>query len=101
MIVQNGHTHPKLKGDITTAKVMASLLTLGKTVLLPWGENHRYDLVIEENGVFKRVQCKTARVINGCVMFNSSSTGNPNAPYRQHYRGQADYFGVYAPELEK
>jgi hypothetical protein len=93
--------HTKQKGDITTAKVMTHLLALGKTVLIPWGDNQRYDLVIDEGNHFKRVQCKTGRLINGCIAFNTSSTGNPNAPYRNSYLGQADLFGVFSPELDK
>jgi hypothetical protein len=94
--------HPKQKGDVTTARVMAALIAAGFRVLVPWGENHRYDLVIEDTqGTFYRIQCKTARLVTGCLAFNSSSTGNPNDPSRHNYLGQADFFGLFAPDLDK
>jgi hypothetical protein len=93
--------HPKAKGDITTAKVMAALLASGHIVLVPWGDNQRYDLVVEVEKQFHRIQCKTGRLLNGCIVFNSSSTGNPNSPYRQNYKGQVELFGVYSVETDK
>lgn len=99
--------HTKLIGDRTTAMVLAKLLTVYDQVLIPFGENVRYDLVVDTGASFLRVQCKTGRVRKGAVQFATSSvmhhhqsirrTGN----YTRSYRGQADYFGVYCPETDK
>jgi hypothetical protein len=40
---------------------MAALLRRGKKVLMPFSDNCRYDIVVEENGSFTRIQCKTGR----------------------------------------
>jgi PD-(D/E)XK nuclease superfamily protein len=53
----------KLIGDMTEAVVMAEFVKAGFPALIPFGENHRYYLVIEAGGRFLRVQCKTARAI--------------------------------------
>ena len=97
-------THPKTVGDVTQAMVLARLVEVGHQVLLPFGENVRYDLVIDHGDRFTRVQCNTGRLRDGAVRFNTCSyhLGNPSArrgerPYSRDYRGQADLFGVYCP----
>lgn len=98
--------HPKDVGDETQAMVLARLVQIGKQVLLPFGENVRYDLVIDEGDSFVRVQCKFGRLRKGVVKFATCSHTyhHPNnqgsRPYQHHYRGQADVFGVYCPETD-
>jgi PD-(D/E)XK endonuclease len=93
----------KTVGERTEAIVLAELLKAGYVVLLPFGDNQRYDLVIEKDGSFHRVQCKTAHLARtgGAISFKTCSTyahrGRPN----RGYRGEADYFGVYSPDLKK
>ena len=87
--------------------VLGRLVQAGKNVLIPFGENVRYDYVIEESdGTFTRVQCKTGRLKKGVVTFNAcsytyhhpSNRGTRN--YQHHYRGDADLFGIYCPETD-
>ena len=61
------------KGDISEAKILARFVELGYPVLLPWSNGERYDMVIEKDGEFLRIQVKTGRVENGCIHFNTSS----------------------------
>lgn len=93
--------HPKAKGDRTTLAVLLALQSLGCTLLLPFGENARYDLVIDHDGRFERVQCKTGRLRNGAIVFATTSTyghhRNPTTA-RKPYTGQIDSFGVYCPD---
>lgn len=89
----------KTIGEIAEAQVLAALLKTGYTILLPFGENQRYDLVIESNGQFERVQCKNGRLKNGAVAFQTSSASGHAA--RKDYRGAADLFGVYCKGTEK
>lgn len=88
-------------GDTAVAGVLARLLKKGYAILLPFGDSQRYDLVLDKNGKFFRVQCKSGRVRNGCIRFNSSSTEWYKGHKRKNYKGQVDYFGVYCPELDK
>lgn len=91
------HMNPSRKGERTEGVVLATLLRLGKNVLLPFGSHLRYDLVFEEDASFRRVQCKTGRIRNGGIVFNTSSrTSGSN----RGYVGEIDLFGVYCPENE-
>ena len=56
---------------------MAKLLEVGYGVLMPFGDNRRYDLVIEDaDGSFFRIQCKTARLMKdgAYIDFATAST---------------------------
>jgi hypothetical protein len=93
--------HPKDIGDRTTLAVTLALRETGFGVLIPFGENTRYDLVIDDGEKFSRVQCKTGRLRKGAVRFAVCSCyGHHLRPgdARRDYRGQVDYFGVYCPE---
>ncbi|MGH2757303.1 MAG: group I intron-associated PD-(D/E)XK endonuclease [Actinomycetota bacterium] len=93
--------HTKLVGDQTQAFVIAHLLPVYPVILLPYGENQRYDLVIDDEGRFLRVQCKTGRLKNGAIIWNACSytyhhpVNRGTVHYQQDYRGQADLFGIY------
>ena len=92
--------HPKDIGDRSTLAIILALREAGYRVLLPFGENTRYDLVIDGPDGFARVQCKTGRLRNGAVRFRTCSSyyhhPNPRQP-ATHYRGQVDLFAVYCP----
>jgi hypothetical protein len=93
--------HPKDIGDKTALAVMLALRMSGRTVLTPFGENTRYDLVVEDEGIFARVQCKTGRFRAGAVCYKTSSSyaHHPSPKTRRcGYRGEIDYFGVYCAE---
>lgn len=52
--------NPSQIGDITELKCQLFLIERGWNVLLPIGNHQKYDLVIEKNGKFYRIQCKHA-----------------------------------------
>jgi hypothetical protein len=56
-------------GDRTEAIIIAALVRRGYRVLRPLSANQRYDLVLDLEGEFLRVQCKTGRLRNGAVVF--------------------------------
>ncbi len=91
---------PKTVGERSEGMVLAALLRAGKVVLQPFGDNQRYDLVIDEDGTFIRVQCKTGRIQKGALYFDACSSQAHRGKGKQDYRGQADVFGVYSPELD-
>ena len=78
--------HPKDEGDRSTLAIIPALHSWGPTVLLPFGENTRYDLVADDRGRLTRVQCKTGRLIDGSVVFRTSSSymhhAKPKTPTR-------------------
>ncbi len=90
--------HTKQKGDVSESRVLAHLVQQGYTVLIPFGENQRYDLVIEEDyQEFVRIQVKTGRIRNGAVIFSTASTDWYHRTQR-NYKGEIDLFYVYCPD---
>jgi hypothetical protein len=53
--------NPKAVGEKTEAIILAELIRNDLVVLLPFGDNQRYDFVVDNHGEFIRIQCKTGR----------------------------------------
>ena len=87
------------KGDISEAKIMARFLERGYIVLVPWGDNQRYDLALDLNGQLIRVQCKTGRLQNGCVVFPTRSIQYKTRK-SIHYKNDAELFAAYSPDFD-
>jgi hypothetical protein len=89
-------------GEISRTQVIAALALQGKRILLPLGDHQRYDLVVEDEGVFLRVQCKTGRLIRGAIIFNPCSIDSRSKQggcIRKEYSAEEiDLFGVYCPD---
>ena len=82
---------------------MLALRELGFAVLVPFGENTRYDLVIDDGVALSRVQCKTGRLRQGAIRFKACSTyAHHRSPERQSrsYLGDVDFFAVHCPETD-
>jgi hypothetical protein len=93
--------HPVSIGDRSLLAAMLALQAAGLPFLTPFGENTRYDLVLDLGTRFARVQCKTGRLRGGAVRFAACSTyaHHPNPRIRRRdYGGEIDYFAVYCPE---
>lgn len=92
----------KTIGEKTEGMVLAALLRAGKVVLLPFGDNQRYDLVVDDGGGrFTRIQCKTGRIIGNGIRFDTCSSQSHRGKGKQSYTGQIEMFGVYSPDLDK
>ncbi len=90
----------KQKGDIAVAALITALLKIGCSVLLPFGDRDRYDLVIDNNGKFSRVQIKAGRLKGNTVKFSTHSVTTKNGKIvHASYQGQVEYFGVYCHEV--
>jgi hypothetical protein len=102
-MVSGDTMNPKDIGDISQAMVLAALVKAGKRVLLPFGDNRRYDLVIEgEDGSFVKIQVKTGRIRpNGTIHFRTASTYSHRGGKQRHYQGEVDLFAVYVPKTGK
>jgi hypothetical protein len=94
---------PNRIGAISQSEIMNAVVAAGKVPLAPVFHVRPYDFVIEEQGQFLRVQCKTGRLIRGAVCFRPHRL---RAARREtgwerrvtDYRGDIDLFGVYCPE---
>jgi hypothetical protein len=89
----------KQKGDIAEAYITFLLKKHGFNVLLPWGEDTRYDIVTEKNGIFKRIQVKHVTSRNGILEVPMRSC---NSNHIIHYSlSQIDIIAAYEPKFNK
>jgi hypothetical protein len=93
--------HPKDVGDRSTMAIMFALRLLNYAILVPFGENTRYDLIIDNGSRLPRVQCKTGRLRDGAASFNLQHVcpSSESQGASGDYEGQIDDFAVYCPEL--
>ncbi len=71
--------HTKLKGDIGELITAQELLKRGWHIAFPYGENHKYDLIAEKEGVMRRIQVKSVMPKNGVLHINCRSSNNWSA----------------------
>ena len=82
--------NPKAVGEASEAAILAALLRSGYSVSIPFGNNQRYDLIIDDGQRLQRVQCKTGRLRNGVLGWEARNRGGD-------YRGQVEFFAVFEP----
>jgi len=87
----------KDKANIAESKVISDLIASGYTVLIPFGDNERYDVVAEKDGCFVRIQVKTGRIKNGTIKAKVCSSQAHRGKSHQHYHGQVEYICIYEP----
>lgn len=91
--------NPKAIGEKSEGIILAHLIRRSHVILMPFGNNQRYDMVVDlGNGNFIRGQCKTGVYRRGCVRFHPCSSGGGK---KCDYRNQIEVFWVYCPELDK
>jgi PD-(D/E)XK nuclease superfamily protein len=94
--------HPKDIGDRSTLAIVLALNSRGFATYMPFGQNTRCDLILDDGAQLSRVQCKTGRLRNGSVLFKTCSTyahhRHPKIASRT-YEGEIDKFAVFCPEL--
>ena len=90
------------RGDATEAVVLAVLKKREIPVAIPFGDNERYDFVIQTpDSRFLRAQVKTGWTANGVVNFRgySQHTNSKGNVYKK-YEGDVDCFLVYSHERD-
>jgi hypothetical protein len=89
---------PKARGELTEAIVLAKLIEYGYSVSMPFGDNRRYDMIVDDGRRLHRVQVKTARDghSGGTIEFNTSSI-HPLSGKKTRYHGQIEAFIAYHP----
>ncbi len=86
----------KYVGEVSEAAILAKLISRGYPVSIPFGDNQRYDLIVERKSGLKRVQCKTGRLFRGVIGFALRSFTDG-----KDYSDSIDAFAVFCPENEK
>ena len=73
---------------------MKALIDAGVHAFVPFGGGLPFDLIaVVDDGRLFRLQVKSGRLRNGCVVFNTCSTDHGRG--RQDYRGRADFIAVH------
>src|ERR1700722_1161700 len=70
----------KSLGDRSEAIVLAELIQACYKVWIPFGEDQRYDLILDDAGALSRVQVKTGRLRDGAILFQLLR--RPHGPQR-------------------
>ena len=96
-------THTKAIGNLGELAAMFALNRKGIPISLPYGDNQRYDLIIDHNNKLSKVQIKTClKDKDGMCTFPLQSklnhTTNKN---KTTYINEVDYFILYCISLDK
>ncbi len=97
------------KGLAAHLAIAQRLIELGFEVLEPIGNHLRYDLAYYvpasagEKAQLVRIQCKSARLSQDktYLLFNAYNLGGERRRQKRGYEGDAEYFGVYSPDVRK
>ena len=91
--------HPVDVGQCSETQILAAFVERKFFVWLPWGVNHRADMILDFGDRLLRIQCKTGRLRDGTVQFRPQSVRcNTKQIITRNYIGEVDYFAVYCPE---
>jgi PD-(D/E)XK endonuclease len=94
----------KSVGDYSELMVIAALIRHGYLISIPFGENHRYDVIADNGERLLRIQVKTGRLQGGIINFMCSSShqhrrAGPTSS--RPYFGQIEYLAVFCPGTGK
>ena len=90
----------KQKGNLTELQCLTAFYEAGCHVSIPYGENSRYDFIVDADGQLLKVQVKTSSPINenvdaisfSCRSTTYNSTGSKSVKYTS---AEIDYFATY------
>jgi hypothetical protein len=96
-------TNSKDRGDGTEARIIHELVSSGYSVSIPFGDNDKYDLVVDDGENLHRIQCKTAwENKEETIRFNTHSQTTKEGEYHERiYHGEIDAFLVHYPDTEE
>jgi len=95
-------SNSKDRGDETEAAIIHQLIADEYSVAVPFGDNDKYDLVVDSGQTLYRVQCKTAwQNKEETIRFNTHSQTTRDGEYHEDtYNGHIDAFVVRYPQTE-
>ena len=89
----------KQKGNLTELQCLTAFYEEGCHVSLPYGENSRYDMIVDVNDILIRVQVKTSSsrvegesIVFSCRSSHVNSSGVKNVKYTNQ---EIDYFATF------
>lgn len=86
------------KGSIGQAFIVAHLLESGYNVLLPATAGLPYDIVVERDGQYRRVQCKYRTAEAGAIKVPKRNSDHRGFETVAYSKANIDAFAVYSPD---
>ena len=88
------------KGNVSELKVITAYVEAGYAVFVPFGGGSPYDLIVDTGSRLLKVQVKTGRLRNGCILFPMQRfSGHKKG--RRYALGEFDVFAVYCPDTDR
>jgi hypothetical protein len=94
----------KQKGDLAELRVAADLIRQGHRILIPFGEDHDYDLAIDDGATLQRVQVKYTESDGAVVTvrcFSHSLTNGRVRVTKQYTAATVDRMAVWDATTER
>jgi len=85
---------PKRRGEWVELLFAAKAVSLGFTVVKPWGDTSRYDFALEKSGIFLRVQVKSTYNLTTDKTSYQCKLDIQGIPYHYH-SGNVDFLAIY------
>ncbi|MBO0859275.1 MAG: hypothetical protein J2P21_12500 [Chloracidobacterium sp.] len=84
-------------GNVSELKVATAYVEAGFAVSMPLGGGAPYDLIVDTGKRLMKVQVKTGRLRNGCIIFPMQRHSGHKTKPRSYDQGEIDLFAVYCP----
>ena len=87
----------KEKGNLTELQCLTAFYELGYKACIPYGENCRYDFILDVDGILLRIQVKTCQEVETGIKIPCRSTQVNTTEIKSHSynKEQIDYFATY------
>lgn len=94
--------YTKSVGNITELKCLIAFMSMGFDCSIPYGDNAKYDIILDVGDELLRIQCKSSKFAksgskidtNAFSFSCSSQTTNTKKTVRHSYKGLIDYFAT-------
>lgn len=85
------------RGNVSELRVATAYVEAVFAVSMPIGGGAHYDLIVDTGERLLKVQVKTGRLRNGCVIFPMQRFSGHSGRPQSYARGEIDLFAVYCP----
>lgn len=91
----------KTIGNKAEAVIISEFCKNDVPVLIPFGDNEKYDVVFEKNKTFFSVQIKHGRIINNCIVADIRHRHGIKRVEYETYFDKVDFIAIYCSENNK
>ncbi|MBO0720052.1 MAG: hypothetical protein J2P41_04480, partial [Blastocatellia bacterium] len=88
------------KGNLSELKVITAYVEAGFTVSIPFGGGAQYDLIVDTRLRLLKIQVKTGRLRNGCILFPTMRFSGQKGKGCRYEPGEIDLFAIFCPDNE-